>query len=182
MYTAGPVNEAGAVKMLVTGVDSRGGIAKVQLNGSLIVGRGGYVSLSAFGMTPGATGEIIVMSTPRVLGTFVVAEDGSFTGQVRLPDDIEGEHTVTLVAGSVVVSLGVEVATTRSVEGVAQGGTLPMSGSDSMPVSLMALLLIGVVLLIKVRHRRFHVREIGSPLGGDRGRRPGGGRDLGHRL
>lgn len=144
---------AGSVKMMVVGVDTRGGAAKVQRNGVLNVGRGGFVSLTAAGMTPGAAGEIIVMSTPRVLSSFTVASDGTFSGQVKLPSDLEGNHTVVLATSSVSVSLGVEISESATIESASGGSAMPQTGSNSIPLTTLGLFLLALGLtFLQIRH------------------------------
>jgi len=55
-----------------------------------------------------------LMSTPRLLKTFTVSANGTYTGQVPLPKDISfGSHTVVMATANAKVSLGIKLVRTR---------------------------------------------------------------------
>jgi hypothetical protein len=82
--------------------------------GVIQVTRGGIVAARAYGLPGSQTGEIVLMSTPRLLKRFTVASDGSYNGQVPLPKDISfGSHTVVMATADAKVSLGIKLVRTR---------------------------------------------------------------------
>jgi hypothetical protein len=57
------------------------------------------VYVEGAGLRPGSTYQVIVSSTPQVIGTGTVGPDGSFSQTVMLPAGLEaGSHHVTLIA------------------------------------------------------------------------------------
>jgi hypothetical protein len=80
------------------------------------VTRGGIVAARAYGLPGSETGEIVLMSTPRLLKTFTVDSTGAYSGQVPLPRDISfGTHTVVMATKNAKVSLGIKLVRTRMV-------------------------------------------------------------------
>lgn len=90
------------------------------------------------GLTPGAPVALTIYSTPRILGTAVVDNDGSITVAISIPSDLEsGEHTLvassTDVDGSLVQSMAAftldddgvvtALAPPAQVTGIAPGGS-----------------------------------------------------------
>ncbi len=58
---------------------------------------GSTVTVEAGGMTPGAVYEVVVHSTPQVLGHVTAAQDGTVRASVTLPADlVPGAHTLFL--------------------------------------------------------------------------------------
>ncbi|NBR67602.1 MAG: hypothetical protein EBT79_10075 [Actinobacteria bacterium] len=88
--------------------------AELGPSGEIEVTRGGILSARAYGLGASETGEIILMSTPRLLQSFTVSAGGSFAGQVALPKDISfGSHTVVMATKNAKVSLGIKLVRTR---------------------------------------------------------------------
>lgn len=81
---------------------------------------GSTVTVGAGGMTPGAVYEVVVHSTPQVLGQVTAAQDGTVRASVTLPADLApGAHTLFLAdaAGDAVsnpLALTVAATTTAS--------------------------------------------------------------------
>jgi hypothetical protein len=122
-----------ATGLLVAGVDGDDSASQVGADGVLRINPGGYVAVSAVGLTPGAAGEVVVMSTPTMIGTFSVGSAGGFSGQMRLPDGVVGEHTVVATADGVTFSMGIVIV---------PAGTLPATGGPVSMVNLSALLVV----------------------------------------
>ncbi|KJC65303.1 membrane protein [Agreia bicolorata] len=133
---------------------------------------GATVSISGSGFTPGTVYQIVVHSTPTVIGQATTAQDGSITASAALPTTLEaGAHTVFLADSSgnpVTEQLNVTVLaasatdTAASIAGpsVATGGTViaqapvwPMVGLGALGIALLAA--------IAVAYRRAR-RNLGS--------------------
>lgn len=131
--------------LLIGGADGPADPADVR-NGVLEIGPNGEVSALAYGLTPGASGELVVMSSPTLLGTFTVGADGSFQGQAALPSTLAaGSHTVVLAADGLVASAGVVVT---------GGVTLPVTGGESSSVPWAVLVVAAGALAVLVIRRR----------------------------
>jgi hypothetical protein len=152
--------------VLVAGVNGDDAPAPVGPSGSLVIDRDGYVAVSAYGLPAGAEGEVVVMSTPTALGTFVVGANGDFSGQVQLPDGLIGEHTVVLAASGVASAVGIEIR--DGGDAVAEQDADPdvaveVMREDRRPVVLVALAGAGVLVLLWLLARRSKRREPGQP-------------------
>ena len=131
--------------LLLGGADGPADPADLR-GGVLELGPDGEVSALAYGLTPGASGELVVMSSPTLMGTFTVGADGSFQGQAALPSTLAaGAHTVVLAADGLVTSAGVVV--TGEV-------TLPVTGSGSSSVPWAVLVVAAGALAVLVIRRR----------------------------
>ena len=105
--------KAGNAAVLISALNQTNLPAEVS-GGVIEVTRGGIVSARAYGLPGSQTGEIVLMSTPRLLKTFTVAADGSYNGQVPLPTDIAfGSHTVVMATANAKVSLGINLVRTK---------------------------------------------------------------------
>ena len=99
-----------SIALMVGGADGAGDPANIAFDGVLEFGEGGYVAALAYGLTPGAAGEVVVMSTPRLLDSFTVGADGGVAAQAEIPSDLEaGEHTVVVAIDGQSASLGFRV-------------------------------------------------------------------------
>ena len=133
--------------LMVGGADGAGDPANIAFDGVLEFGEGGYVAVLAYGLTPGAAGEVVVMSTPRLLDTFTVGSDGGVAAQAEIPSDLEaGEHTVVVAIEGQSASLGFRVL---------PEGVLPATGGESTPVPFAVLVLAagGLAMLLVTRRR-----------------------------
>ena len=100
--------------MLVSALNQTNVPAVLNAGGTIEVTRGGTLSAVAYGLPEAEKGEIVLMSTPRLLGTFTVDASGGYKGQVPLPKDIEfGTHTVVMATKNAKVSLGIKLVRTR---------------------------------------------------------------------
>jgi len=131
--------------LLLGGADGPADPADLR-GGVLELGPDGEVSALAYGLTPGASGELVVMSSPTLMGTFTVGADGSFQGQAALPSTLAaGAHTVVLAVDGLVASAGVVV--TGEV-------MLPVTGSGSSSVPWAVLVVAAGALAVLVIRRR----------------------------
>jgi hypothetical protein len=106
--------KAGNAAVLISALNQTNLPAEVVSGGVIQVTRGGIVAARAYGLPGSQTGEIVLMSTPRLLKRFTVASDGSYNGQVPLPKDISfGSHTVVMATADAKVSLGIKLVRTR---------------------------------------------------------------------
>ena len=100
--------------VLLTGLNQTNLPATSDAKGALEVTRGGIVAARAYGLPGAETGEIVLMSTPRLLKTFTVSANGTYVGQVPLPTNISfGSHTVVMATKNAKVSLGIKLVRTR---------------------------------------------------------------------
>lgn len=100
--------------MLVSALNQTNVPALLNAGGTIEVTRGGTLAAVAYGLPASETGEIVLMSTPRLLQTFTVDGSGGFKGQVPLPKNIEfGTHTVVMATKNAKVSLGIKLVRTR---------------------------------------------------------------------
>lgn len=106
--------KAGASAVLISALNQTNLPAEVAPGGAIEVTRGGIMAARAFGLGSSETGEIVLMSTPRLLTTFTVDKSGAYSGQVPLPKDIAfGSHTVVMATKNAKVSLGIKLVHTR---------------------------------------------------------------------
>ena len=103
---------------------------------------GGTIAATYTGFSPGETVQLVIASTPLVIGTAVANESGSVTVSGELPLTIGvGEHTVALYAPSSGTGFRQTVTTSAA--------TLPATGSNAVfPVGVGAVLfIIGVGMM-----------------------------------
>lgn len=139
----------GGLVLVASGIDGRSP-ARIGLDGSVEIPEGGYVSIVAGGLTPGENGEVVVMSTPRLIGSFDVGESGDVREQAALPTDLgSGSHTLVVTVGDEAASLGFRVIP----NGVRP--TLPVTGgsNDLIVVWSLAFLVAGALVLALDRRR-----------------------------
>jgi hypothetical protein len=106
--------KAGESAVLISAVNITNLPAPIAASGSIEVTRGGVLGARSYGLPSLETGEIVLMSTPRLLQKFIVDKDGSYSGQVVLPRDISiGKHTVVMATKNVKVSLGITLVATK---------------------------------------------------------------------
>lgn len=85
--------------------------ATVNTEGSLVVETGSTLGFSVNGYEASITGELVILSTPTVLGTFTTDANGSFTGQAALPDGVSaGNHTVVVITAGKVTAFGLQIS------------------------------------------------------------------------
>jgi hypothetical protein len=130
--------------------DVRGNVIEVKPGAVIEVAASGEVAVQAYGLRAGENVELVVMSTPRLLGTFTVNANGTIKTTAKLPSAIgAGNHTLVVASPSVKASLGLKLAKST--------GALSVTGSSSAAMTNIAvvLLLSGayVMLIASVRRR-----------------------------
>ena len=122
--------------------------ARVGADGVLEISKGGVVSVLAYGLTPGVAGEVVVMSTPRLLKEFTVAGDGGAKAYAPLPRSLAvGSHTIVVTVGEDAASLGFRIIPDN------KPAKIPVTGSEVTLLLRSALLLIAIGMLLRVRRR-----------------------------
>ena len=120
----------------------------------LVVSDGATVTTSGSGFMPGSIVEVWVFSTPTLLGTAEVDEDGSFSAVYNLPADLAvGVHTLQAEG---VTSSGEPRAMALALELFPTAVELPVTGSThSMDLVNLTLVLTALGgMLVLVRRRR----------------------------
>ena len=148
--------------LMVGGADGANDPANIALDGVIEFGQGGFIAVLAYGLTPGQTGEVVVMSTPQLLKTFEVADDGGVAAQSQIPAGIAaGDHTVVVTVGDQAASLGFRVLTP---------GVLPVAGNRTVPSSWAVLMLAagGLAVLTGTRRRDLVRTNVRALTGGGR--------------
>jgi hypothetical protein len=106
--------KAGNSAVLISALNQTNLPAEIVAGGEIQVTRGGLVAARAYGLPGSETGEIVLMSTPRLLQKFTVSANGTYNGQVPLPKDISfGSHTVVMATANAKVSLGIKLVRTK---------------------------------------------------------------------
>ncbi len=132
-----------------------------------VVPQGATISVSANCFLPGSAVQVILSSTPRVLGTFTADARGVISGRVTIPCDVPvGAHTVSAqgvdasgkplrLSAALRVVDGCPVGAAPRV--VTGGGALSKTGSNlTMPLTAagIALLATGTAAVVVARRRR----------------------------
>ena len=113
-----------------------------------MIALGVNVSATQTGFTPGETVQLIVASTPRIIGTGVADQSGSVTVDGIIPTDLEaGVHTLALYSPA----NGLGFSESFTVGPV----TLPATGTNTKtPLVLTLLLLIGGAMVLTMNSRK----------------------------
>lgn len=122
------------------------------------IAAGSTITVTGSGFTPGAVYDVVVHSTPAVIGQATAAADGTVTATGTIPSDLApGAHTVFLADGSgnpvtdplafTVTATATAGAATAALAGpsVATGGTLIVQEQDG---SMIAWAAFGAVMLL----------------------------------
>ena len=128
--------------------DVRGNIVEVKPGAVLEVASNGDVAVQAFGLTAGESVELVVMSTPTLLGNYTVDANGTIKTTAKLPSTIgSGNHSLVVASPSVKASLGLKLV---------KSSALPVTGSstDDLTNWAVAVLLSGVYMMLVGRSRR----------------------------
>ena len=130
--------------------DVRGNIIEVKPGAVLEVAPNGDVAVQAFGLRSGERVELVVMSTPTLLGNYTVDAKGTIKTTAKLPTTIgTGNHSLVVASPSVKASLGLKL--------VKSNATLPITGSTystDLTNWAVAVLLSGVYVMMATRSRR----------------------------
>lgn len=141
--------EAGSQATLFAALNEDGSVTEVKPGAVIEVLGDGQVGVFASGLTPGETVELVVMSTPILLGRYPVASFGIIKTQMPLPDGIGfGDHTLVLASPTVQASLGMKVSATP----ITLPATGISNGSNTLQIALW--LIVGGSLVAYLRRRR----------------------------
>ena len=150
-----PVDDVVVIKsvqaaVMIAAADTADQPANLDANGILVANTGGTVGAVAYGFGASTPGELVIMSTPRLLGTFTTDANGAFIGQVTLPLDlVVGDHTVAIVTNQLAASLGVRID---------PAATLPTTGaSPNLGLIALWMSIIGVGVFVISRRRFFNI-------------------------
>ena len=93
------VVSAGPLKAEFGSLDPSGAPAALDAEGGIRLRSGDAVRIRLTGFEPGSTVEAWLFSTPQLMGTAKVGDDGSVVGTFRIPQDVEaGPHRIAVVA------------------------------------------------------------------------------------
>jgi hypothetical protein len=139
----------GGLVLMASGIDGQSA-ARIGLDGSIEIPKGGQVAVVAGGLTPGISGEVVVMSTPRLIGDFKVGASGDIAEQATLPTDLGlGAHTVVVTVGTEAASLGFRVVDSGALP------ALPRTGRNSDLITVWSLVfLVGGALVLAIDRRK----------------------------
>jgi len=127
--------------------------AKVNSNGVLVVNNGGLLGAAANGFTANTQGELVLLSTPTLLGNFTTDATGSFAGQAVIPAGFPvGNHTAVLITSDLVTSMGVTVEPAIAA-GLASTG-VNRSIIDSWLAMAGLLAALGLVMVLAGARRK----------------------------
>ena len=140
--------EVGSRSTLFAALNQDGSVTEVKPGALIEVLGKGEVGVVASGLTPGEKIELVVMSTPTLIGSYTVAANGTIKTQAKLPTSIGlGNHTLVLASPTVQSSLGMKV--------IPKADALPATGLDTDTPLRSALWMIAVgSLLVYLRRRR----------------------------
>lgn len=132
--------------VVIGGIDPDLTPSEVTPQGTLEVTAGGDVTAALYGYPSSVDGEIVMMSTPILLGRIRTGSDGSFVGQVTIPSELPvGDHTIVLTTAGRTTSMGFKL----------RPGALPTTGfSNETPATIALWLLTGGYFLGYLRRRR----------------------------
>ena len=139
----------GGLVLVASGISGRS-VARIALDGSIEIPQGGQIAVVAGGLAPGVDGEVVVMSTPRLISDFKVGTSGDISEQATLPADLEvGAHTVVVTVGDDAASLGFRMVADDALP------TLPSTGGSNDLIAVWSLVfLVGGALVVALDRRR----------------------------
>ena len=109
--------------------------AKVSPEGALVVAQGSVIAVAAHGLAANTQGELVLLSTPTLLGTFTTDANGTFIGQATLPAGLDpGDHTAVLITPAMVASIGLTMLATpaSSITPVPYDGPIDLRFANSL--------------------------------------------------
>jgi uncharacterized delta-60 repeat protein len=84
--------------------------ANITSDGKYQVGAGGIIGVVGSGLGASAAGELVVMSTPTLIGNFTTSATGDVSESAQLPNSIGvGDHTLVVATGSTYAVMGLRV-------------------------------------------------------------------------
>ena len=112
---------------------------------------GKAITVTGNGWKPGSTVTILLTGNATPLGTATVDANGAFSATVTIPSDTTaGSHTITVSGTDPTGAARTVVSGTITVTAV-----LPVTGSDSGPLTLLGVALIGAgAVMVAPRRRR----------------------------
>ncbi|MEY3615805.1 MAG: hypothetical protein RLZZ518_806 [Actinomycetota bacterium] len=79
--------------LTISAVDRRGVPFQINSRGAVVVKHGNYISVAGEGFAPGSVATTWLFSSPRVLGDLEVDDQGRFSSEFRIEDDVKiGDH------------------------------------------------------------------------------------------
>ena len=114
--------------------------------------RGDEVVVYVYGLPPNEEAELVLMSTPYLLGTVTADAAGNFSRVLSAPESIlAGDHTLVTASETLTVSLGIRITDPAATDAAAEV-ELPATGRD-LPFTL-GLVIVGLGALLLVASRR----------------------------
>jgi hypothetical protein len=107
--------------LTIAAVDRRGVPFQINSRGAVVVKHGNYISVSGEGFAPGTVATTWLFSSPRVLGDLAVDDQGRFSSEFRIEDDVKiGDHVaqvngLTLSGEERSVNIDVEILANERV-------------------------------------------------------------------
>ena len=90
---------AGPLKAEFGSADPSGSVQPLDVDGNIRLRPGDTVRIKLTGFEPGSTVEAWMFSTPQLMGTAQVGDDGSVVGMFTIPEKLEaGAHRIAVVA------------------------------------------------------------------------------------
>lgn len=114
-------------------------------------------TVTGTGFSPGSTVHMWLFSKPTYLGRIIVDSDGSFQGSIDVGTIEPGRHTLQLNGTTnrgTERSANLGVVVNQPQVPTPGPGVLPSTGTDTTPIWLIALTLLGLGLLATRRRRR----------------------------
>lgn len=131
-----------------------GDIIKVQPGAVLEVTPEGEVAVIAYGLPVGDQVELVLMSTPTLLGTFIVDASGAIEILANIPDAIgSGDHTLVVASPNVQASLGLTVSDLTQPSAM----ELPATGTSPANGLVIIMLAMGGLLVLATRRRNMRI-------------------------
>jgi len=120
--------------------------ANITSDGKYQVGAGGVIGVVGSGLGASAPGELVVMSTPTLIGNFTTSATGDVSKSAQLPGSIGvGDHTLVVATGTTYVVMGLRVVPSA----------LPSTGlTDGTGRTVVIALFTMVFAAVLVRSRR----------------------------
>ena len=142
---------AGSLNATLSGVDNSGNRLPLDSEGNLHLAVGDVINVSVGGFKPGSVVEVWLFSTPKKLGSIVVAADGKVDGKFSIPTGVKsGSHRVVITA-----KLANGKPTTFTL-GILVGNISKTSTLTRVLIAIPITLAIGFGFLLptQMRHRR----------------------------
>jgi len=116
--------------------------------------RGDEVAVFFYGLPAGESAELVLMSTPYLLGTATADAQGNFSRVLSAPEAIlAGDHTLVTATDSLTVSLGIRITDPNVVRDEATALRLPATGGGAPVAPALFFTVLGSLLLIHSRRR-----------------------------